>query len=305
MELASSVRNMLDQQCHKLQNGQGDHVVEELCSLLLPLRLHSLEEDWQRVKETCLAHPIRELLHQAPYTFRAFQKPRGYAGDAVMLDYVYDGVPPDSTSSIGRQVFAGTTGLSNGKSVIARRDLLTLHIDALAATKNRPRILSLACGHLREAQQSLAVKNRAIGEYYAIDHDQETLKVVDEEQRDQGVTPVHGSVVSVIRRKVEFREIDFAYAAGLYDYLSESLAAKTTKALFDMLAPGGQLLVANYVPNSHGRGYMDAFMDWSLIYRTEQDLQAVMALVPDGLIASRSSFHDAIGNVVYLEVIRA
>ena len=29
------------------------------------------------------------LLHQDPFTYRAFAKPRGYAGDAVMMDYIY------------------------------------------------------------------------------------------------------------------------------------------------------------------------------------------------------------------------
>lgn len=37
------------------------------------------------------SHPILSLLHKDPYHRRAFEKPRGYAGDAVMLDMIYFG----------------------------------------------------------------------------------------------------------------------------------------------------------------------------------------------------------------------
>ena len=36
--------------------------------------------------EDCIAHPVREFLHQDPFTRRSFQKPRGHAGDAVLID---------------------------------------------------------------------------------------------------------------------------------------------------------------------------------------------------------------------------
>lgn len=299
-----SIPEILSQQYDKLRSGEGNGVVETLCAVLLPLRLSLPDAEWNAIKTACFNHPIRPLLHEDPYTRRAYEKPRGYAGDAVMLDYIYGGVAPDGTSMIGRLVFGDTTGLSNGKSVIFRRDLLAQKIDQLASQKRRPRVLSLACGHLREGQQSRAVISGDIASLYAIDQDVESLKVVEQEQAIRGVIPVQGSVVSIIRRKIVFQDIDFAYAAGLYDYLSDSLAAKTTKALFDMLASGGHLLLANYVPSSHGRGYMDAFMDWSLIYRCEQDLQQVLSLVPESLISSRRLFHDPFGNVVYLELVR-
>src|SRR5215475_11877146 len=37
----------------------------------------------------CKSHPFAELVLQDPYSRRAREKPRGYAGDAVMLDYIY------------------------------------------------------------------------------------------------------------------------------------------------------------------------------------------------------------------------
>jgi hypothetical protein len=44
---------------------------------------------WAGYARACLNHPVCRLLHQDPLTYRAFSKPRGYAGDAVMMDYIY------------------------------------------------------------------------------------------------------------------------------------------------------------------------------------------------------------------------
>ena len=48
------------------------------------------EEDWgefaRYVREN---HELRQFLYQDPLTWRALDKPRGYAGDAVMMDYIY------------------------------------------------------------------------------------------------------------------------------------------------------------------------------------------------------------------------
>jgi extracellular factor (EF) 3-hydroxypalmitic acid methyl ester biosynthesis protein len=69
-------------------------------------------------------HELFSIAHQDPYSYRAYQKPRGYAGDAVMMDYVYAGVAADDTSDLGKAVFAGTTRGSMGLSVLFRRNLL-------------------------------------------------------------------------------------------------------------------------------------------------------------------------------------
>jgi hypothetical protein len=300
----AQLERVLNDWHQRLVSGEGHSAVEALCRVLLSLRLQSADDEWLEIKSFCLTHPIRELLHQDPYTRRAYEKPRGYAGDAVMLDYVYGSTPPEGASPLGCRIFSGTTGLSNGLSVIARRDLLSQQIDELAAKRQHPRIVSFACGHLREGQRAQAVRAGAIGALYAIDQDQESLDIVKREQGLYGVTTMHASVVSLIRGKLKLDNIDFAYAAGLYDYLSDGVAAKTTKVLFDMLASEGRLLIANFMPESHGRGYMDAFMDWSLIYRTEEQLRQVMSLVPLSFVASHRLWRDQFGNIAYLEIVR-
>src|SRR5262245_54284527 len=94
-------------------------------------------------------HPLFELCQQDPYTARAFQKPRGYAGDAVMMDFVYSGRAPEETSHLGRQIFTATTRVPMGLSVLYRRALLHSYINDHVARRPACRILSVASGHCR------------------------------------------------------------------------------------------------------------------------------------------------------------
>src|SRR3954469_22469367 len=63
--------------------------------------------DWRSFVESSVRpHGVRQLIHEAPFTKRAFEKPRGYPGDASTLDYIYgtSGLPPH-TSSRGERIF--------------------------------------------------------------------------------------------------------------------------------------------------------------------------------------------------------
>ncbi len=120
-----------------------------------------------------------------------------------MLDYVYRGAAPAETTALGAAVFALTTrGPTGGAS--PHDWALSGLIDEVARETNRPRIFSIACGHLREAQRSSAVLDGRIGQFIALDQDRESLTVVQEEQARFGITPLHGSVKSLVTAKMAF-----------------------------------------------------------------------------------------------------
>jgi hypothetical protein len=82
--------------------------VEAIRRLALPLNelVDPVRDDpdvFPQLIRTARDHEVFKLLQQDPNTRRAFDKPRGYAGDAVMLDYVYTGVPPSETSAWARR----------------------------------------------------------------------------------------------------------------------------------------------------------------------------------------------------------
>lgn len=90
------------------------------------------------------------------------------------------------------------------------------------------------------------------------------------------------------------------YATGLYDYLEQRVARRLTNRLFHLLAPRGRLLIASFSLRTREQAYMEAFMNWSLVYRSESELADVSSEVDGSRLLERSSFTDPEGNVIYV-----
>jgi extracellular factor (EF) 3-hydroxypalmitic acid methyl ester biosynthesis protein len=115
---------------------------------------------------------------------------------------------------------------------------------------------------------------------------------------------VRGSVRGVLAGKVAYKDLDLAYAAGLYDYLADPVAIQLTARLFAMLRPGGRLLVPNFNQSLRDMAYLEAFMDWWLIYRDDGDMARLLGAIPESEIAGERLFRDRHGNITFLEVTR-
>ena len=92
-------------------------------------------DEWAKCVIRIRESELLSLVHQDPFTHRAFNKPRGYAGDAVMMDYIYsseeDWQPPNS-SSLGQGVFQYTTSAAASAGVRARREHIAEKLDEVA-----------------------------------------------------------------------------------------------------------------------------------------------------------------------------
>jgi extracellular factor (EF) 3-hydroxypalmitic acid methyl ester biosynthesis protein len=203
---------------------------------------------------------------------------------------------------IGRTIYDWEMTSKSCRSVRERRSRLAGRIDELADAHGKPSILSIACGHLREGQISGAVRDRRIRAFWALDQDTESLGTVAREQPE--VRVVKGSVRSLLAGGAWFPPVDFVYAAGLYDYLDASTAARLTAKMFSLLAPGGRLLVANFAKDHEDAGYMEAVMGWWLIYREEADMESLAGEIAPEEIAWRHVYRDKPESVVYLELTR-
>jgi extracellular factor (EF) 3-hydroxypalmitic acid methyl ester biosynthesis protein len=300
---------LLDETAAKLLDGA---IVDGIAGLVVGLR-HAYDvlptETWRAFAEdVCLSHPLARLMHEDPFLRRAYEKPRGYPGDAGVLDLIYGTVGlPEGTTAFGATLYAHDVQSDACRSVRDRREILGEAIDeaAVRAEDTGARVLSVACGHLREAQRSAAVFGGALASFHALDQDPISIALLEREQAPLGVTPVLGSVRDLIKRRITFSGLHLAYAAGLYDYLPTPVAAGLTARMFGMLAPGGRLLVANFCPELRDIGVMESYMAWRLIYRDEAEMAEIGAAVPDAQVASRRTFRDAGGNVVYLEIEKA
>lgn len=274
-------------------------------------------EAWRNlIESTVRPHPAFPHVLEDPFIHRCYSKPRGYAGDAELLDFIYH--HPAARPAIeaatpgGRASTVFTTNAPGPRAVRNRAWLLAEEIDRTChrAGEGNAEFLSLACGHLREAALSRALAERRHRRFLALDQDTESLAVVRGHAGPLGVDARAGSVKTVIAARPggggELGQFDFVYAAGLYDYLNDKVAARLLQALFALAKPGGgKVWIANFLPGIDDVGFMEACMDWWLIYRDEDDMQRLAdQALPQAEVASTRVFAEHENNVVFLEVTR-
>ena len=300
-------RMSLDAVADQLKAGQIFCALDDLFEDLAGQR----EEDaaaWPELARRCSAHALRDLLLNDPFTWRAFAKPRGYAGDAVMMDYIYGLGEAENAmrtaTPLGRSIFRYMDSRPSARAVRYRRTLIAGLLDR-AAERTDPRVLAIAAGHLREVDLSAAVQGRKLAEFVAIDQDEASLAVVSRDYGHLGVTAQPGSVRQILSGKANLGQYDLVYAAGLYDYLSAPAGRALTRRMFEATRPGGTLLIPNFLTGIADAGYMEAFMDWRLIYRDHAQMYNLAADIPAHQVASLEVFNDPDDTIAFLIVTKA
>lgn len=296
------------------EQGQLPASLDQLCAGLRRARAAAPSTDaWRAdVDRLVRPHPILGVSHENPFVHRCYTKPRGYAGDAVMLDFIYrhpvNRPLTEQTTARGQQLMRAALTTPAPRAVRNRCRLLADELDALCVRKPNAEILSLACGHLREAEHSTALAEHRFGRFVALDQDPESIATVRRDYGAFGIEAQPGSVKTLLARGLrDYGQFDFIYAAGLYDYLNDRVGARLLSTFFSMLKPGGKVWVANFVPDIADVGFMEAIMDWWLIYR---DADAMTRLAGAALgqysdVASTRTFHETEHNVVFLEAVKA
>ncbi|OBZ95761.1 methyltransferase [Pararhizobium polonicum] len=232
---------------------------------------------WQELIPMVQNHPVAAFFHQDPFTRWSFEKPRGYSGDAQLIDFIY-GHPSVSdeiakASPLGRELYGYTSQSPSPVAVRERRDLLTRYVDEIATEKGpETEILTVAAGHLREADNSVALKERRIKRWVALDQDPLSVGSMVRDFRGTCIDPIDGSVRGLLSKSHKLGKFDFIYAAGLYDYLADKVAVKLTQTCLEMLKPNGVFLFANFSRDVDDDGYMETFMNWALLLRSEVDM---------------------------------
>jgi hypothetical protein len=80
-----------------------------------------------------------------------------------------------------------------------------------------------------------------------------------------------------------FEDFDFVYSTGFTITCRSRGDCADNEAVCDV-KPGGQLLLANFLPDVPDVAYMETFMGWPLIYRSDEE----MAAVASGIEAMKS-----------------
>lgn len=280
------------------------------------------EESIHRSFAQAAIHP---LVLRAPFVYRTFAKPLGYAGDYEMVNQIL-GDPRQGPTTYFELVNFMFLQASVARAHRNRVDILhsRLRDVALRSLKERRsmRVLNVGCGPVGELQR-LAVDNVPLDglDIVLMDFSEETLvyarKAIDDAaamggRHFQRVTLRNESVHQLLKRTARSPAgsgkgdeasggeagFDFIYCAGLFDYLSDKACARLIQHFFDQLRAGGELLVTNVHSANPERHWMEHFMEWYLIYRDEA---AMRSLFPRGSGAI-NTYTDATGVNLFAEV---
>ena len=282
--------------------------IREIYAVLHLRRQQTSPIDWRKCIDAVRAHEITQVLHQDAFTRHAFDKPRGYAGDAGLLDHMYATEhfwDSPKMSWVGERIYRWTTLCSACQGVKARREIIADLIDDLARTTSGASVLSLAAGHMREAEFSKAIIRKKLSRMLAIDSDASSLEQIERDYGCFGVSTLAASARQIISGRMEIGEFDLIYTSGLCDYLNESMCERLALNLFMKLNPGGKLMLTNFVDNVEAVGYMETFMDWNLIYRDRIDMMKMTNRIPDRLIRNVECYSEENHNVLFIVIERA
>ncbi|HEY7479997.1 MAG TPA: acyl-ACP desaturase [Gemmatimonadales bacterium] len=274
----SRLRTALDRCDSLLSPRRAGEAVMQLVNDLAEIRATMPLGVWRAEVEAHRRHPLHARLCQDPYIQAALRKPRGYAGDAETLDYVYQQVYDGKLTALGHELFRVSTGAAIADAVRSRCAYLGAAIQGTVEHRGLATVVSVACGHLRELHH---IPGEVLGQAQVVglDHDERTITRLAALHPAARLLPVRASVKEILQRRVALPPADLCYAAGLYDYLDERLATALTARLVAGLRPDGELLITNLTPANPEIAFMEVVMDWWMVYRDEHALGALVQAV--------------------------
>ena len=288
---------------HRMQKneaeGTPDQQVEQRCIDLL-VELNSSLRDFKAAmensgyEEVMWGYVFKEIypyLMRSRFAERAYFKPKGYAGDFLMMEHIYANIPKGD-GRLGEIVDTFCLQRPGSLAIHGRRRLLKEQLASISAENARQgkvtRVMNLACGPNRELFDFLAeCQYSELIEALCVDIDPEALQYTNQ---FVNIFP-HRAAIRLMSENVikwslgrvshQLGKLDIIYSAGLCDYLDDRLFRALIKQCHNHLNPGGTLILGNFTayPDSL---FLDKLLKWELIYRNETDLQELFAGTPFG-----------------------
>ncbi len=279
-----------------------------------------LEDEASRIDpEMSVAHrsfaqtALHPLLLRAPFVYRTFAKPMGYAGDYEMVNQIL--TDPQQGNNTYFQIV--NTMFLQAAVAQAHRNRIDILVDYLgkaaeeSVRENRDiHILNVGCGPAVEVQRFIRENphpERVV--FKLIDFSEETLaytrKCIDEACRASGkkvrVEFVHESVHQLLKRatkkEADQEVFDYVYCAGLFDYLSDKVCSRLLQYFQSRSRPGGKVMVTNVHSDNPERNGMEHLLEWHLIYRDEKEMESVLPTPHENL----RIFSDVTGANIFAE----
>lgn len=253
----------------------------------------------------------------APFVYRSFYKPLGYAGDYEMVNMMLKESPDVGNHTYARIFHDLTTDVA---AAAAHRNRISILENLLAEESERVAdeqriftVLSVACGPALEIQRFIRNHDTASqSAIHLMDFNSETLDYVRERTHLSMSASGRKPALKFIQKSIDelLKDVhmeeeaflptyDMIYCAGLFDYFPDAVCRNLVQLYHRWVRPGGLLAVTNVHPINPDRRIMEHLLEWYLVYRNETQLEA---LAPAG--SNPKVFADATGVNVFLTIRR-
>ena len=263
---------------------------------------------------TWVKRQLHPLLLCSPFMHRIYRKPLGYAGDYQMVDMILRD-PHEGQGFFAQLLNRWFLSQLPAEAHRNRVQMLTqcLREETLRAKteKRRTRVYNLGCGPAGEVAAFLDQDDLSNwADITLLDFNEETLafgrnaleSIRSKNHRSTGLEFIKKSVVQILKgtKRTTGQEFDFVYCAGLFDYLTNRACRQLMDAFYEMLAPGGLLLVTNVDRMNPIQNIMGYIFEWHLIYRDATQLEQ---LIPSAANRAQSLVKaDASGCNIFLQL---
>jgi len=203
---------------------------------------------------------------------RARQKPLGYPGDYLIIDWIY--THKTAESGIGKFYDELFHSYQAARSVLNRKEYFIQKCSDLVQSRHgRIDVLSLGCGSCRDIMETYQELNDGAHLHFdGIDHESEAIDYASHLIKELPFHKnIHLSHTNVLRLKTE-KKYDLIWSAGLFDYLKDGLAIMLLKKMWNALKQDGMIIFGNFSPSYPERDGMEFAVRWKLIHRNVHDL---------------------------------
>ncbi len=249
----------------------------------------NLERDKYIIHQRYAQEKLRQLLVEGiEINEHIYNKPLGYPGDFIMMNYIYDYSGGESflgKSSYEKIMNNYTCNIPISRSNITRKEFLKSKIEETLGGLNEARILSVACGPARELIE--LVSNGRINrplEFKCLDFEMQVLDYINMEiekipqkyKEHISLRFLCRDITALIRDKKLKNDLmgqDLVYAFGIFDYLSERMSSRLLRELFQLVNNKGKLILCNIsLEQSSHRGCYEFIGEWNMVHRTKREM---------------------------------
>ena len=244
-----------------------------------------LSEHSQRVYHVIFRRYLLSFYLQSPFMRRAYEKPRGYPGDYLMMEMIYRKEPQGST--LFARAMDQYTLHEEGAEMVRNRPpyLIEKICEAVDRRKpNRVRVANIGCGTAEEIFVLLSTLPE-VGQYLdltLVDQDKEALAFCLD--RLSPLADATGAALEVVCEPVKRLFIDdyarrflagndLIYSAGLFDYFNAEGFQKLLQLFYDNVCTDGTLVIGNVDPEFPSRWLIEYANHWFIVYKTAFELQ--------------------------------